>query len=126
MKLARLDYQRGKSWILSLLLWQQRELKTDTATGSWTPTGEVFLPVGWYAIGLISDGAPSLMNSTQGNATVQATPLGRKNNYGYGSFVWVAGNYTTGLPATANLTGGTIADAGAVVMHNPWIGLKVI
>lgn len=98
-------------------------VKTDTATGSWSPAGAVWLPAGWYFIGMIPSHAIGIRGGGNGWGT-SGGPLGRAGAYGWGPHVYVAGNYATGLPATPNLTGGALGDPGA---NNPshWIGLKV-
>lgn len=101
-------------------------IKTDTAIGSWTPSTGIFLTPGWYAVGFISDGAIALIGSSIGSNVVGQNPLGRKNAYGYGNTVYVAGNFITGLPAVANVTSGTISDpATATHPSAPWFGMKI-
>lgn len=95
--------------------------KSDTATGSWTPAGPVWLTPGWYYIGMIGDAAIG-MRSTTGNIVMNQNPLGRKNGYGYGAHLFIAGNYTTGLPAVPDLTGASLADNA---VGHFWFGLKV-
>lgn len=103
-------------------------VKTDTATGSWSPAGKVRLVPGWYYIGHISDATASL-RGTAGNASgfvgvAGQTPVGRPGNYGHSSRIYVAGNYTTGLPATPSLTGGTVEPSSGPGSHI-WFGLRV-
>lgn len=101
-------------------------IKTDTAIVSWTPSNSIFLTNTWYAIGSIADSAIALGGCSIGTNTVGATPFGRKNAYGYGNTVYVAGNFTTGLPVIANLTGGSMADpATATHLSAPFFGLKI-
>lgn len=99
-------------------------VKTDTATGSWSPAGPVWLPAGWYAIGFLPESTPSIRGFSSATAQISRTPFGRHSGYGYGNTVYVAGNYSTGLPATPSLSGGTM-----VISSNnlsvPWFGLKV-
>lgn len=100
-------------------------IKTDTATASWTPAGKVRLVPGWYYIGHISAGTASLRGVTASTSFASSlTPIGRPNSYGYGSRIYVAGNYTTGLPATPNLSGGSV-DSVTGAGSNTWWGLKV-
>lgn len=100
-------------------------IKTDTATGSWSPAGPVKLTPGWYYVGYINSGAPALRGQATTSSGGQGrTPIGRQGGYGHGNTVYVAGNYTTGLPATANLSGGTMISGssnGSLI----WFGLKV-
>lgn len=98
-------------------------IKTDTATGSWTPTTPPRLTPGWYYIGIISDVGPSLRIGL-GSISGIPTPVGRRDGYGYGRTLSIAGNYTTGLPAIPALTGGAMASNGAG-FSCPWYGLKV-
>ena len=100
-------------------------LKTDTATGSWTPATGINLTPGWYAIGFINSHSISILGSPPGNNTVSQTPLGRKNAYGYGNTITIAGSYATGLPAVANVAAGSILDCGSTSLSSPWIGLKI-
>ena len=101
-------------------------VKTDTAIASWTPATGIFLTPGWYAIGFISDGAIALIGSSPGSNVVGQNPFGKKNVYGYGNTVYVAGNFTTGLPATANVTAGSMSDpATATNPSSTWFGLKI-
>ncbi len=90
--------------------------KTDTA---FTP---VTLTPGWYAIGYIVDSTPTL-NGVQDYAGRHATPLGRAGTYGYGHTCYVAGSYSAGLPAVANLSGGALLSAH---VNEPWLGLRVV
>jgi hypothetical protein len=99
-------------------------VKTDTATASWTPAGKVHLAPGWYYIGFISGHAISLRFASGGNGVVQTNPLGRKDGYGYGSNIYVAGSYTTGLPATPSLGSATMS--GSSSSGVVFIGLKVV
>lgn len=98
-------------------------IKTDTATGSWTPTTPPRLSPGWYYIGIICDVAPSIRCFT-GSLQGIPTPVGRKNGYGYARTLSIAGNYATGLPATPTLTGGAMGDNGSG-FSCPVYGLKV-
>jgi hypothetical protein len=97
-------------------------IKTDTTTGTWTITGTRKLEPGWYYVGLIASAAVSL-NGTGGATSRYPTPLGRKDGYGYGQTCWVAGNYTTGLPAAPSLGSGTIYSPSSNTAF--WAGLKV-
>ena len=97
-------------------------VKTDSATGSWTPATGIMLTPGYYFIGQIADIAGSLL---RGNTTTVIS-LNRKGVYGYSDTLSIAGNYATGLPALPNLTGGTLVEAA--VTTNPaffWLGLRV-
>lgn len=98
-------------------------VKTDTATGSWNPTTPPYLTPGWYFLGYISDVACSLL-AFNGNLVASPTPLGRKDAYGYGNVLYIAGSYATGLPAVPALTGGTLLSNG-VVGTLPMMGVKV-
>lgn len=97
-------------------------VKTDTTTGTWTVTGTRKLEPGWYYIGLIASAAVSLTGSGN-NTSRYPTPLGRKDGYGYGQTCWVAGNYTTGLPAAPSLGSGTIYSPSSNAAF--WVGLKI-
>ena len=99
-------------------------VKTDTATGSWSPAGPVWLPAGWYAIGFLPESTPALRGFSSHTAQISRTPFGRHSGYGYGNTVYVAGNYSTGLPATPSLSGGTMVSASNN-LSVPWFGLKV-
>lgn len=99
-------------------------LKTDTATGSWSPAGPVWLPAGWYAIGFLPESTPSIRGMSTPDGKISRTPFGRQSGYGCSNTVYIAGNYTTGLPATPSLSGGTMVAANAA-LSVPWFGLKV-
>lgn len=99
-------------------------VKTDTATGSWSPAGPVWLPSGWYAVGHISGHAIALRGYTSASGASIRTPYGRQSSYGWGGTVYVAGSYTTGLPASPSLGSGTMVSASSVGSF-PWLGLKV-
>ena len=95
--------------------------KTDTATGSWSPAGEVRLVPGWYAVGIIADAVIGV-TITNGSNTVQ-TPFGRVNTYGDASTVTASGSYATGLPATPTPTA---MPANSGIGSGILTGLKVI
>lgn len=99
--------------------------KTDTATASWSPAGPVWLNAGWYYIGYISGHAITIegASSAIGSGILKRTPLGRQGGYGMGNSIYVAGSYTTGLPATPAPTTMIAANSS---QSNPWFGLKVI
>lgn len=96
--------------------------KTDTATGTWSPTGPVWLTPSWYYIGFINSHAITILGNGTQNAVLRRTPLGRVDAYGYGNTVYVNGNYTTGLPANPSPT---TMEAGSLPLTVPWFGLKV-
>lgn len=98
-------------------------IKTDTATGSWSPSTPPYLTAGWYYIGFVCDVAASIRTNGAGNTAGAPTPLGRKDAYGYGHVVFVAGNHATGMPSVASLSGGTVLGNGAVSLF--WMGLRV-
>ena len=98
-------------------------VKTDTTTGTWTPTGPVFLSASWYFIGFISGHAIGIRGQLSNGQLTSRTPLGRHGGYGYGNTVSVGGSYSTGLPATPAPT--TMLDPGANLLTMPWIGLRV-
>jgi hypothetical protein len=100
-------------------------VKTDTATGSWSPATAILLNPGWYVIGYISDGAIAISTSGTGSNFQRQTPLGRKNSYGNSGGLSVAGNYATGLPAAASVGGGTMLDPAGNGLSAAWFGLKV-
>jgi hypothetical protein len=102
--------------------------KTDTAVSTWTPVGPLWLNPGWYAIGIISDNSTLyIQNSGGGSNIVGPSPLGRANVYGYGTTIYVAGNYTTGLPAVPSLGSASMAyPGGSSNLAYPWFGIKVI
>lgn len=97
-------------------------VKTDTATGSWNPAGKVRLTPGWYFVGMINSHGPNLLANGTNNSGCE-NPLGRKDGYGAGSSIYIAGNYTTGLPASPTLTGATLLGQANAPL-NVWIGLK--
>lgn len=97
-------------------------IKTDTATASWSPAGAVYLPPGEYAVGFISSHATSLRFTGALTGGLQSC-FGRKDFYGNGDLVFVAGSYTTGLPASPSLGSGTLQSMG--VQGRAWLGLKV-
>jgi hypothetical protein len=99
-------------------------VKTDTATGSWTPTTGINLTPGWYAVGYIASHAISIRGVSSGQAMSGATPLGREGSYGWANSVYKAGLYTTGLPAVANLSGGTLI-SGSNALSVLFMGLKI-
>lgn len=98
-------------------------VKTDTATGSWTPAGPVWLTPGWYYIGFINSHAASIRGFAGTSSAAKPTPIGRHSSYGYGETVYVAGSYATGLPATPAPT--TMISASNT-LSSPWFGLKVV
>lgn len=100
-------------------------IKTDTATGSWSPAGPVWLTPGWYYIGWISDGAIALRGSqsTESSSCLTRTPLGRQGGYGYGNTVLVAGSYASGLPTAPAPTTMVAANTARSVV---WFGLRVV
>jgi hypothetical protein len=97
-------------------------VKTDSATGSWSPSTGIYLTPGYYFIGQISDVAPSL---TRGRPTLLPS-LNKKGVYGWSDTISKAGSYATGLPAVPSLSGGTLVEPG--VTTNPvffWLGLRI-
>lgn len=99
-------------------------VKTDTAPASWSVTTPIYLPAGWYYIGFISDVASTLRaNAGVGGLLTMPTPLGRRNQYGYGNMIKNAGSYTTGMPATYAVGSSAIVDNGAEI-STMWMGLK--
>lgn len=99
-------------------------VKTDTATGSWSPAGPVWLTPGWYYIGYITNGAITLRGLDFRTYGTSRTPIGWTGGYGDGNMIYIAGNYTTGLPALPNLSGGTVQSPVNPQSLN-WFGLKV-
>lgn len=97
-------------------------IKTDTATGSWSPAGPIYLPPGEYAIGFISGHAIGYRSS--GGSPTLNTSFGRRGGYGVGDLIYVSGSYSTGMPATPSLGSATMADPGAFG-GKVWVGLKV-
>lgn len=97
--------------------------KADTATASWTPAGKVQIAPGWVIIGLIPSHAIAVTMFINGDAGWQTpTPYGRFDGYGYAGVGYVAGSYSTGLPASPSsptLLAQTVA--GAL-----FAGLKII
>lgn len=101
-------------------------IKTDTATGSWNPAVPVWLTPGWYVVGFICSHAIGLRGLSGSNIQNNlGTPLGRKDAYGRAMTIFVAGSYSTGLPATASLSGGTIVGNGNTNAYT-WFGLKIV
>lgn len=98
-------------------------VKTDTATGSWTPAQPVWLTPGWYSIGFISGHAIGIACGGS-DSIIQMSPWGRKDAYGYPSYIYVAGSYSTGLPAIPSLGSGSSNSQGTKRL--PWIGLRVV
>ena len=98
-------------------------IKTDTATGSWSPTGKVRLTPGWYFIAQIFDSTPSVRGEGHLNRLSHVTPFGRKDGYGYGNTAYVGGSYASGF-ATPSLSGGTMVSPG-LANSGFWLGLKV-
>jgi len=99
-------------------------IKTDTSTASWSPAGKVRLVPGWYYVGHISDATASIRGVQSTGFPVGMTPIGRPSSYGYSSRIYVAGNYTTGLPASPSLSGGTIESSSSAA-SNILFGLRV-
>jgi hypothetical protein len=99
-------------------------VKTDTASASWTPAGKRHLAPGWYYIGFLPSHAIAIRGNNSADGQNTPNPLGRKDGYGYGGTVNVAGVYATGLPATPSLGSATISSIGATP-GVPWFGLKV-
>lgn len=101
-------------------------VKTDTATGSWSPALPVWLVPGWYVVGFISDGAVGIAGAS-GNGVCGQSPFGRKNGYGYSSTLSIGSkSYSTGLPSSPSMSGATTLDPGGNALAAPWIGLKVV
>lgn len=97
-------------------------IKTDSATGSWSPAGPVWLAAGWYFIGYITGHAIAI-NGTSGTVLITQSPLGRGNSYGMTDTCYASGNYATGLPALPTPT--TLAPInGGDARH--WFGLRVV
>lgn len=98
-------------------------IKTDTATGTWSPSGPVWLSPGWYFVGFMSGHAIGIRGLSSLGADIQRTPVGRHSGYGWGNTVWVAGSYATGLPSSPS-------PATMITSSNPlsvpWFGLKVV
>lgn len=101
-------------------------IKTDTTSGTWTPGGLIWLTPGWYYVGIIPSHAIAIRGSDADGRVNQTmtNPLGKKDAYGYGPFVYVAGSYTTGLPSTPALGSGTMMSNGTVGLL--WLGMKVV
>lgn len=97
-------------------------IKTDTATGTWSPAGPVFLTPGWYYVGMIPS-AGIAIRGVQGNTPIHSSPLGRRGGYGYSNTCTVAGSYATGLPQNPSPT--TMVDPGGSALGAPWVGLRV-
>lgn len=98
-------------------------LKTDAATGTWSPAGPIWLTPGWYYIGYIPSHAIAINGSGGSNFLHAPSPVGRQNNYGWTDTCFASGNYATGLPANP-----TITDLAAVnepqARHT--LGLRVV
>lgn len=100
-------------------------IKTDTATGTWSPAGEFLMSPGWYALGFITNAAITINgNGSATSAESTQMPYGRKNVYGSSSLVYVTGSYSTGLPANPTWTGATLGDPGTY-QSNILFGLRV-
>lgn len=100
-------------------------IKTDTTTALWSTGAGVWLTPGWYAIGFISGHAIGIRCDGTSNG-YQQTPAGREGSYGPGPGVYVAGSYSTGLPATPSLGGGSMYSGRQDNPGTAWIGLKVV
>jgi hypothetical protein len=100
-------------------------VKTDTATGSWSPAGPVWLTAGWYYMGVIASHAIGIRGNGVSASISQSmrNPLGRSDSYGWGVGAYVAGSYATGLPSVPSLGSGTMIGAGSGAQL--WLGLKV-
>jgi len=96
-------------------------IKTDTATGSWSPAGGIWLTPGWYAMGFIASHAIAIRCGT--SRMQGQSPFGRYNSYGWADVVYAAGSGTT-MPASPSPT--TMLDPGTSTGTRPWIGLKVV
>jgi hypothetical protein len=86
-----------------------------TATGAKTATISFWLPPGWYYIGLIANGAPVLKAPTDWLASTAGGSAGATIT----RFINTAGNYTTGLPATAPTSLTVSTAASPVVFLKP-------
>lgn len=67
--------------------------KTDTATGTWSSGGPIWLTPGWYMVGFIASAATPLRcaAATSGGGWAP-TPLGRGSSYGHSDTLWAAGS----------------------------------
>lgn len=99
-------------------------IKTDTATGSWTPAGPVWLTPGWYYIGFVCSHAIGVKCGGSGVSFISGSPLGKGSAYGTAPWVYVAGSYASGMPAIPSLGSAGLGDAG--VKSEFWLGLKVV
>lgn len=99
-------------------------IKTDTASASWAPVGKVLLSPGWYYLGWLPSHAISIRGVAGGSGVGYPNPLGRKDGYGYGSHVYVAGTYASGLPAIPSLGAATMQGQSGI--GPMFIGLKMV
>jgi hypothetical protein len=97
-------------------------VKTDTATGTWTPAGPVYLTPAWYVIAWIADAAIQLDGNWSGSTRRGRTPFGVNGGYGDSQVITVPATYASGLPAVASMTGGAL-DTGNGCFR---VGLKVV
>lgn len=75
-------------------------VKTDTTPGTWAGNaGPLRFGVGWFWIGYMTDGTPTL--AAFGNTTNTYPPIGRKDGYGWGSRLTktAENSYATGMPS---------------------------
>lgn len=100
-------------------------VKTDTATGSWTPATPIWLTPGWYYTAWIADNTCSLRCGMSTGSWLGRTPLGRAGSYGDGSLIFAAGTYASGLPATP-APSTMVTSNPTAALNSTWIGLKIV
>lgn len=102
-------------------------IKTDTATGTWTPGNAVWLTPGWYAFGYMVD-ANATFRCGYGNMVIQhQSPFGRINAYGQGYHFYITRAYASGLQSAYDGTAGTWpSNGGSTNLHQVFFGLRVV
>lgn len=100
-------------------------VKADTATGSWSPAQPVWITPGWYYVGFIASAAITMRGTGSSSINNMPSPLGRKDGYGYGSKLYIAGSYASGLPQSPSLSGAVLAGNAGGQSGVWWIGFKV-
>ena len=99
-------------------------IKTDTAVGTWSIAGGVWMTPGWYVWGFKSGGNVVGLRvfSNANSAAFGKTPVGRTSSYaGYkGLIAGESSPFGDPLPAQPDMTGAAIATSQQV-----WVGFRV-